>query len=61
MAGGLALLWRKDVDVNLLSYSTNHIDADVALPGEESRWRFTGFYGFRNSISDTGHGIFYVN
>lgn len=26
MAGGLALLWRKNVDVILLSFSLNHID-----------------------------------
>lgn len=46
MAGGLALLWRKDVDVNLLSFSLNHIDAEIILPGESFKWRFTGFYGF---------------
>lgn len=46
MAGGLALLLRKDVDVTLLSYSSNHIDMEVVLPGEVDKWRFTGFYGF---------------
>lgn len=46
MAGGLALLWRKNVTVDLLSYSPNHIDVEVLLQGEVIKWRFTGFYGF---------------
>lgn len=46
LSGSLALLWRKDVDVGLMSYSQNHIDVEVVLPGEEQKWRFTGFYGF---------------
>lgn len=45
-SGGLALLWRKDVDVGLISFSNNHIDAEVQLSGEPTKWRFTGFYGF---------------
>lgn len=45
-AGGLALLWRKDVDVGLISFSQNHIDTEVLLPGESVKWRFTGLYGF---------------
>lgn len=31
--------------VDLLSFSTHHIDVEVTLPGEETKWRFTGFYG----------------
>lgn len=46
LSGGLALLWRKDTDVTLLSYSRNHIDVEVVLSGEDTKWRFTGFYGF---------------
>lgn len=33
MAGGLVLLWRKDVTVNILSYSQHHIDSEVIFPG----------------------------
>ncbi|XP_012853795.1 PREDICTED: uncharacterized protein LOC105973319 [Erythranthe guttata] len=44
-SGGLALLWRKDITVNVLSYSQNHIDATVSMPRIEGIWRFTGFYG----------------
>ncbi|KAG0523282.1 hypothetical protein BDA96_07G110100 [Sorghum bicolor] len=42
--GGLAVLWRRGVDVVLRSKSKNHIDMEVS----ETRgnpWRFTGIYG----------------
>lgn len=29
MRGGIALLWRKDVDVTLRIFSLNHIDVEV--------------------------------
>lgn len=31
LSGGLALLWRKDVDASLLSFSQHHIDVQVQL------------------------------
>lgn len=31
--------------INLLSYSKNHIDALILLPGNSSKVRLTGFYG----------------
>ncbi|KAK4401671.1 putative mitochondrial protein [Sesamum angolense] len=43
--GGLALLWRKSVDVVLQSYSHNHIDVSVRLNESQDWWRFTGLYG----------------
>lgn len=43
-AGGLAILWRKDVIISLTSFSQNHIDAVVQLPVDNPQWRFTGFY-----------------
>ncbi|KAL0440082.1 UNVERIFIED_CONTAM: hypothetical protein Slati_2491200 [Sesamum latifolium] len=43
-AGGLTLLWRKDVLVQLRSYSRNHINADVLSEDTMPNWRFTGFY-----------------
>lgn len=50
MAGGLALMCRKDVDVSLLSFSLKHIDAEVVLPGKNIKWRFTGFYVFPEQL-----------
>ena len=42
--GGLALLWDASLVVQIKSYSTYHIDAEVELL-TGLRWRFTGFYG----------------
>ncbi|KAL0434672.1 UNVERIFIED_CONTAM: hypothetical protein Sradi_0175100 [Sesamum radiatum] len=44
-SGGLMLLWRKDLTVQLKSYSANHIDADIYLGQGVDRWRLTGYYG----------------
>ncbi|KAL0355426.1 UNVERIFIED_CONTAM: LINE-1 retrotransposable element O protein [Sesamum radiatum] len=44
--GGLILLWRKDVEVWLQSFSSHHIDATVKSVDCKDRWRFTGFYGY---------------
>ena len=43
-SGGLALLWRKEITVDVQSYLDRHIDAIVT---EDSgfKWRITGFYG----------------
>ncbi|XP_019178832.1 PREDICTED: uncharacterized protein LOC109173967 [Ipomoea nil] len=44
IGGGLAFLWRDKDTASLRSYSNNHIDMDITLPGR-SGWRMTGFYG----------------
>ncbi|XP_023890148.2 uncharacterized protein LOC112002224 [Quercus suber] len=44
-SGGLALLWKRDIRVEVQTFSENHIDA-IIVPGRGSpRWRLTGFYG----------------
>uniref|UniRef100_A0A803LDA8 CCHC-type domain-containing protein n=1 Tax=Chenopodium quinoa TaxID=63459 RepID=A0A803LDA8_CHEQI len=43
-SGGLALLWKNTLDVAILSFSQNHIDAWVNSHTHEG-WRFTGIYG----------------
>ncbi|XP_074318889.1 uncharacterized protein LOC141655723 [Silene latifolia] len=45
-AGGLALLWKKDVDCTFRSSSLHHMDCVVRNEGGE--WRLTGFYGWPN-------------
>ncbi|XP_019199061.1 PREDICTED: uncharacterized protein LOC109192809 [Ipomoea nil] len=44
LGGGLALFWRDSDVATLLSYSINHIDAEVTIPGKPT-WRLTCFYG----------------
>ena len=44
-SGGLAMLWRKGMDVRFKSYSNSHIDVEVYERSSLSPWRATGFYG----------------
>lgn len=44
-SGGLAMLWKKGVEVDLLSYSSNHIDVKVQSSSNSLSWRCAGFYG----------------
>ena len=44
-SGGLALLWTREVDIEIKSYSKNHIDVVVKEQGSNLCWRLTGFYG----------------
>ncbi|GLT94942.1 hypothetical protein SLE2022_126530 [Rubroshorea leprosula] len=43
-SGGLAVLWKSDTKLSLLSFSQNHIDMEVEGMGASS-WHFTSYYG----------------
>ncbi|KAL0456432.1 UNVERIFIED_CONTAM: hypothetical protein Slati_0982400, partial [Sesamum latifolium] len=43
--GGLILLWRKDINLVVHSFSSSHIDAGIASEMGTEGWRFTGLYG----------------
>ena len=43
--GGLAMLWSRDIKVEVQGYSGNYIDAIVTDPESGFKWRITGFYG----------------
>ena len=43
-SGGLVLLWKEDLRVDVKNFSQNHIDAWVD-GGEIGWWHFKGFYG----------------
>ncbi|XP_031090858.1 uncharacterized protein LOC115995850 [Ipomoea triloba] len=45
LSGGLAIIWKKEVELDILSFSRNHIDASIKSEISISPWRFTGFYG----------------
>lgn len=45
-AGGLVLFWDSSWDVQLLSFSQNHIDVEIYGSDQNQHWRFTGIYGF---------------
>ncbi|XP_074347588.1 uncharacterized protein LOC141686452 [Apium graveolens] len=46
-SGGLTLLWKDQIQVNLQSMSINHIDVVISIPDMQT-WRMTGFYGEPN-------------
>lgn len=48
-ASGLAVLWKHSVDIIVDSASQNHIDV-IINKGKEETWRFTGIYGFPETI-----------
>lgn len=43
--GGLALFWKDQVSVELISFSNHHIHVKVILYGSTKPWWVTGFYG----------------
>ena len=43
-AGGLAIFWKEDFDLNIVTFSKNHIDT-IVNKSKDDEWRFTGFYG----------------
>ena len=48
--GGLALLWREEISLDIQTYSDNHIDAFINH-GVDDAWWFTGFYGDPDTAS----------
>ena len=44
-SGGLALLWKKELKVDVQSYSNSHIDAIIGQGDDRMQWHLTGFYG----------------
>ncbi|KAG6664002.1 hypothetical protein CIPAW_02G061300 [Carya illinoinensis] len=43
--GGLAFLWRDDVEAEVMSYTNNHISLLIKGGYERKDWIFTSFYG----------------
>ena len=44
LGGGLALFWKKGLEVDVKSSSLNHIDV-LINKSKEDGWRFIGYYG----------------
>ena len=44
-SGGVAMFWTRDVNLDINSYSGNHIDTIVRETEDNFQWRITGFYG----------------
>jgi hypothetical protein len=44
-SGGLALMWRFELSVEIQNYSRRHINATVQMAVNGQKWKLTGFYG----------------
>jgi len=44
--GGIALFWKDRLDLNLKSWSSNHIEMEGVDCERTPKWRITGIYGF---------------
>ena len=44
-SGGLALLWTREIDLEIKSFGSHHIDAVITEKNSNFKWRFIGFYG----------------
>jgi hypothetical protein len=46
LSGGIGLFWSEEVEVDIQSFSSAHINAKVRMIDSDlPMWRFTGFYG----------------
>ena len=43
--GGLALLWKREIDLEIMGYSRSFIYAFITKQDSGFRWRITGFFG----------------
>ena len=43
--GGLALLWKREIDLEIMGYSRSFIYAIITEQDLGFRWRITGFFG----------------
>ncbi|RYR08457.1 hypothetical protein Ahy_B05g076153 [Arachis hypogaea] len=46
---GLAVLWDRSLEVEMIYMSNNHVDMEVRVAGSGTCWRAMGFYGFSES------------
>ena len=44
----MVIFWKKDFDLNIETFSKNHIDT-IVNKSKDDEWRFTGSYGEPNT------------
>ena len=44
-SGGIALLWTREINLEVKSYTRFHVDVVVSEISSDYKWRLTGFYG----------------
>lgn len=54
--GGLVLCWQFELDIQVISWSKNHIDV-IVCEADGFEWRFTGIYGFPEEDNKVKTGV----
>jgi len=44
-SGGISLLWTREINLEVKSYTRFHIDTIILEPNSDYKWRLIGFYG----------------
>ena len=44
-SGGIALLWTREINLEVISYTRFHVNAVISETSSDYKWRLTGFYG----------------
>lgn len=52
-SGGLTCMWREGVEIDLASFSLNHMDLIIKIEESGRVWRASGIYGFPKSKKKT--------
>lgn len=52
--GGLVLLWKKDVPIEIMKFSNYHIHSNISKRGTGAKWCLTGFYGIVETSKRNG-------
>ena len=57
-SGGLAMLWSRDIIIEVQSYSRNFVEAVVTDPDSGFKWHIPDFIVTLKLIVEKNHGIF---
>ena len=59
-SGGITMLWAHDIKVDITSYSSHHIDAEVEVENGK-HMRCTGVYGHQEVSQKSTHGLYFAS
>ena len=45
-SGGIAFLWTREINLEVKSYTTFHVDAVISETSSDYKWRLTDFYSY---------------
>ena len=55
--GGIALIWKREVSLDVINFTANHVLAKV-VEEDGFEWFLTGFYGWPEAINERSRGSY---